>query len=246
MRRADFLQTFVHDALGEFGFVALAAEMAEIQITQLGGHDFLRCFGSGFVGKMSVTAKDSLLEAPRTARTVLQHFHVMIGFEHQCIGGSDAFEHQLGRMAKVGKKTNVRPVRAQQKPHRILGIVRNGKCFNKNVANFKAHAGAEKAEGKFALELKLNFFSGGAVAVNRDVQFLCQRAQAGDVVTVFVCDENAGQIFRRAANGGEPLSNLTEAEARIHEDARLGGFHIGAIAIGAAAQNRQVNSHNGR
>ena len=65
------------------------------------------------------------------------------------------------------------------------------------------------------------------------------------MVAVFVRDENAGEVFRRATDGGETLADLAEAETCIHEDARLGGFHIGAIAAGTAAQNRQVNSHNG-
>ena len=40
--------------------------------------------------------------------------------------------------------------------------------------------------------------------------------------------------------------DLAEAEARIHEDARLGGFHVGAVAAGTAAQDCHVNSHVGR
>ncbi len=46
---ADFLQTLVHDAVGELGTVTFTAKMPEIKVTQFGGHDFLGGIGGIFV-----------------------------------------------------------------------------------------------------------------------------------------------------------------------------------------------------
>src|ERR1039458_4924617 len=89
---ADFLEAVGHDAVGEFGLVALAAQVREVKLAQLGGHDLRGGFGGGFVGQMAVAAENALLEAPRAARTILQHLHVMIGFEHEDVRGADAVE----------------------------------------------------------------------------------------------------------------------------------------------------------
>jgi len=63
------------------------------------------------------------------------------------------------------------------------------------------------------------------------------------VVRVFVSDQNAGEIFRRATDGGEALADLTGAEPGIDQDAGFVGFHVGAIARRSAAKNCEANSH---
>ena len=113
MRRADFLKAFSHDALREFGFVALAAQVAEIQMAELRCHDLLGGISGGFVGKMAVSAENALFQTPRPARTVLQHFHIMIGFKHEGIGVAHAFADEPREVAEVGGKTNARRRRAQ-------------------------------------------------------------------------------------------------------------------------------------
>lgn len=244
MRSADFLEALMHDALRQFRLVALAAQVTEIKMAQFGGHNVLRGIGGRFVGKMAVPSEDSLLKAPRSARAVLQHFHVVIGFQHERVGVAHAFADEPREVAEVGGKSNARRRRAQQKPDRILGVVRNGKRFDENVADFKTRPGGENAAVQFRFELILGGVVRRAVAVNGNAEFFAKRGQTLDVVAVFVRDEDAGEIFRRAANGGEALADLAETETRIHENARLGGFHVGAIAVGTAAQNRQVNSHS--
>jgi hypothetical protein len=62
---ANVLQAFVHHPLGDFRQVAFSAEMTQIKVAQLGGHDFLRGIGGIGVGKMAVTPGDPLFQAPR-------------------------------------------------------------------------------------------------------------------------------------------------------------------------------------
>ena len=75
---ANLLQAIGHDAHGQIGVIAFAAEVAEIQVAQFGAHDLLGGFGGGFVGEMTVAAKDALFEAPGTMRAILQHLDVVI------------------------------------------------------------------------------------------------------------------------------------------------------------------------
>lgn len=97
----------------------------------------------------------------------------------------------------------------------------------------------------FAFESPKSGFLGGAIAVDRKFQFVRKREQTGDVVGVFVRDEDAGEILGRATDRGEALANLAGAEARVHEDAGFVGFHIGAIATGTAAEDGEPNGHRG-
>ena len=107
MGGADFLEAFGHDAVGEFRFVAFAAQVGEIKMTQFGGHDLRGSFGGGLIREMAVTAEDALLQAPRTADTILQHFHVMIGFEDENVRGARALDDQFRHVAEVGDETDV-------------------------------------------------------------------------------------------------------------------------------------------
>ena len=236
--RASFLKPFTDDAVREFRPIAVAAEVAEIQMAQFGGHNLFRGIGRSVVGEMSVPAQDALLQAPRSAGVFLQQFHIVIGFQQEHIGGADAFDDQFGRVAEVGEETNVARRGAQQESDGIGGVVRHGERIHHDVANLEAGARAEDAALPFHLKLEFDGFFREAVAVERDVQFCAEAGEALDVVGVFVRDQDAGQTFRRAADGGKPLANLPAAESGIDEDSRLCGFQIGAVTAGTAAEDR--------
>lgn len=55
------------------------------------------------------------------------------------------------------------------------------------------------------------------------------------MVAVLVRDEDAREVFRGAADGGEALANLAGAESGVDKDAGFIGLHVGAIAGGTAA-----------
>ena len=81
MARPNFLQTFVQDPVGKVRTVALAAEMAKIEVAQLTRHKLLRAISGSFIREVAVPAKDALLKAPRTMGAVLQHLDVVIGLQ---------------------------------------------------------------------------------------------------------------------------------------------------------------------
>src|ERR1017187_6437785 len=74
--------------------------MAEIQMPQVGGHDLLGGVRGSVVREMAVPSKNTLLQTPGTAGTILQHLNVMIRLQHQRMGWANPFEHQPRGMAK--------------------------------------------------------------------------------------------------------------------------------------------------
>ncbi len=81
--RADMMKLLGHDVMGEFGLVAFAAQVGKVKMFQVSGHDLGGGFGGVHVREMPVAAQDALFEAPWTARAILQHFHVVIGFQNK-------------------------------------------------------------------------------------------------------------------------------------------------------------------
>ena len=80
---ATFFEQRLHRAGGERGRVAIAAEMTEHDALDFPGNNCSITAPRGDIGKMSVTRLDALLHRPRPMRIVLQHFFVVVGFDHE-------------------------------------------------------------------------------------------------------------------------------------------------------------------
>jgi len=227
----------------QIGTMAVAAEMAQIELPQLGRDQLFGHLGGCFVGKMAVAAEDALLDAPGAFGVVLQQFEVMVGFEQQHVRGAHAFDDEFGRVAEVGQEADVAVAGAEQKPDRVAGIVRDGESIHQHVADFKGGAGGKDLEFQRQSERGGDGIAGKPVAVDRDAQFRRQAGKALDMVGMLVGDEDAGEAFGRAANGEEALADLASAQAGIDEEAGLVRFEVGAIAAGTAAENGESHGH---
>lgn len=262
MFRADVMQLLGHDVFGDFGFITFAAQVRQIKMLQIVGHDLRGGFGGGDVRQMAVSSENSLLQRPRAAR-VLKHFDVVIRFEHEHVCGANAFGYELGHVAEVGNEADVCRRRAQKKSNRVLCVVRNRKCFDEQIVEFKTVAGLEQSPFEFRDKIFGGFFQAieervartvpaffqcprdgclrFSIAKNWDFKFLGESEQTGNVVGVLMRDENAGKIFWRAANGREALADLARRKAGVNQDAGIFGFEISAIAGRTAAENRKLH-----
>ena len=243
MSGADMMELFGHDIMREFGAIAFAAQVREVKMAQIGGHDLCDGFGGGFVREMAVVAKNSLLEAPRTARAILKHLHVVIGFENEDVRGARAFNDQFCRMAEIGDEPDIADGGVEQITDGVLGVVRDGECVHHHVGDFKARARVEEPAVEFRLQLKFKRLLCGAVAVNGDVEFLRDAGESLNMVGMFVSDENGGEVFRHTADGGEALADLARAEPGVHKYPRLSGFDVGAISARTAAEDGKFDGH---
>ena len=152
MRGADVEKLFGHDVLSGFGGIAFAAKVRQIKLPQSCGHDMRDGLGGGDVGNVAVAAEDALFERPRAARTVLQHLHVVVGFEDEDVRMANAFEDQLGDVTKVGGKADIACTGVEDESNWILRVVREGKSLDVHIADFKACAGFEQPPVNFGFE----------------------------------------------------------------------------------------------
>ena len=191
MGGADTLERFADDGLGECGAVAVAAEVAEVEVPEFRCHDFAGERGCRVVGEVAMPAEDALFGGPRAAGVVLQHLYIVIGFEHEDMGGAHAFDDEVGGMAEIGEEADVPRGGAQEEADGIVGVVRHAESVDREVAEIKGGTGGEESVVERALELSLDGFFGETIAVNGDAQAAGEHAEALSVVGVFVSDENA-------------------------------------------------------
>lgn len=177
-----------------------------------------------------MTSLNALFQTPRTVRTILQHLDVVVRFQHEGVCVADAFRDEPCDVPKVGGETNICGGGAQQETRWVLGIVRNCKCLHGDVANVKTATGNEQSKIRLHPEDALNFFHCGAVAIDRDPQFVGEPAKPHDVIRVLMSDENCGEILRCASDAGEALANLAAAESGVNQDTRFVGFDVRAVS----------------
>ena len=246
VRGTSLRQALAHDAMREFGTVAVAAEVAEVKMLKLGGDDLDCDFGGGFVGKMAVPADDALLDAPRTLRVVLKQLEVVIRFEHQGACAANALNDQLRRVTEVGEKADVPARRAQEKANGIAGIMRHAEGIDAHASHLEGRARAEETELEArSLELLLDGFLGQAVAVDGDVQLRGEHAESLDVVGMFVRDENSAQVFRCPSDPQQSLTDLAGAQTSVDEQTNAVALEMGAVAAGTAGENGKPGRHAG-
>ena len=111
------------------------------------------------------------------------------------------------------------------------------------VADLDRGARLEEAIIEPCVEAERDGVAGEPVAVDRHFELRAQGSESLDMIRVLVCDENAGEAFRRAAEAGEALTDLATAEAGINQQPHVGGFEIGAIAARTAAEDGETNRH---
>lgn len=121
--------------------------------------------------------------------------------------------------------------------------MRDVETLDGDVADFKAFPCSKQPAIKPLAELVFEGFLGGPIAVNGNVKPGAELNQPMNMISVFVRNENAGKVFRRAPDGSEALTNLAQAEPGINQDAGFVGFQISAIAGRTAAENSQTHCH---
>ncbi len=75
-------------------------------------------------------AQDALLKAPWPRGAILEHFDIVVRLQHEGMGGSDPFEHQARRVAKVGQEPDVPGGGAKEETDRVLCVVRDAEGFD--------------------------------------------------------------------------------------------------------------------
>src|ERR1041385_1345930 len=83
--------------------------------------------GYYIVRKMTVTAHDTLLYGPGVWAD-LQHFQIVVGFEHQNVRAAQMKFDGVRNIAEIGNDCDLDALRAETKSDRIDRVVRNRKA----------------------------------------------------------------------------------------------------------------------
>jgi hypothetical protein len=223
--------------VGQFGAIAVAAQVAQVDVPQFRGYDFFRNRGGGLVREVAVTTEDPLFHAPRPAPIVLQELKIMIGLEHEDACLADSFDDEFGGMPKVGEESHVARGSVNEKPDRVVGIVGYRECVDRYISDFKRGPCEKDTAFEPGLELAFDRFLGQTVAEHRDLELNGEVGQSLDMVRVFVGQENAVQRFRGTSDGSEALADLPAAESGVNEQPRFVSFQISAISRGTAPKD---------
>src|ERR1700722_17825239 len=74
MGRANSSQSVADHPTCQFWFIAIQAEVAQVELPQFRGNDLFNQVGCAVIGKMPVPAQNALLQTPGASQIVLQHF----------------------------------------------------------------------------------------------------------------------------------------------------------------------------
>lgn len=187
--RPDRVQTGSDGPPGQLRTIAVAAEMAEIDASQIPFGQLDRHLRRGFVRQVAVTAQDPLLRTPGTPGILLEQPQVVIGLQDQPAGGPDAFQDESRHVPQVGKETQFPCRGCEDETHGIHGIVGNAEGPNFHLAQCKRAPRFKKSERETCLgKLVLDSLPGQPVRIDRDPQFPCQHTQSLYVVAVLMGD----------------------------------------------------------
>ena len=129
--------------------------------------------------------------------------------------------HRIRHVAEIGDNSHLNPLRAEAEAHRIDGIVGNGERIDFELPNRHSCARLERLNDRLTA-LPVDCWGGFVGEVDRNLRLLVHRdtEQSGDMVAVFVRDEDRVELVDVLPDGGEPLPGLQPAETGVDEDAR--------------------------
>ena len=119
--------------------------------------------------------------------------------------------------------------------------MRHGECLHGDVANRKLGTSREDAPVAVSLEwaVATRSFCRQRVAINRHIKFAAENFKSANVITMFVRQKHAIQLFGRDPALGQTQYQLSRAQAAIDKNLAMIGCNQGAISRAAAAEHRQ-------
>ena len=219
--------------------VIVLGKMSEHDVSRVGiealriGQEFADCV----IREVSRAAHHALLDVPGIWAN-LQHFKIVVGFQHQAIGFTQMKFHELGQVAEVGDDGDFRPTRAESESQGIDGVMRNRKWRDFNIADDEPVSGADvfhmveallRALGQNAVYFGVRGFG----EIHRGAPLAEDLREAANMIAMFVRDHDAVESVDQALDCSQPPQRFFFAETRIHQETRPLGFEQRAIARAA-------------
>jgi len=191
------------------------------------------------VRQVPFAAHHALLDGPRVGAD-LEHFEIVIRFQHQQIHAAQMELDGVRDVAQVGYQTYFNALRAKTEAHRINRIVRNCKAVDFDIAHRKRSAGLEAIQARRELAPGDR---GRREASNEDRhrELARERNQTADVIGMLMCDQDRVQHFRIFVDAGEAGQDVALAETGVNQNARFFGADEGGVSRAAAGENANFN-----
>jgi hypothetical protein len=190
--------------------------------------------------QMTKRPADALLERRRIG-ALCKHIGIVIAFQYQRVTATEPCFDMRGDVTGVGEQTE--PARAVGK-HELAGLTR--------IVRHRVGMHGNGVDGKI-------FMSGEAPALreaacfrraecgvrpgrepNRNTVLARQRADAVDVIAVFVGDQDGVQFTGFATETRETAFSFFQRKAAVHQDRRLPAFDQQPVAAAAAAEQGEA------
>ncbi len=232
-------QSFLGRDAGYVRIVIVLGKMREHDVSRV-GIEALRIgekFADRMIREVPRAAHHALLNVPGIWAD-LQHFKIVVGFQHQAIGFAQMKFHELRKIAEVGHDGDFCPTRAESKSQRVDRVMRNRKWRDFNIADDEPVSGADVFHMVEALLRTLGqnavyFGVRGFGEIHRSAPLAEDLREAADMIAMFVGDDDAVETIDQALDGREPPQRFFFAETRIHQETRSLGFEQSAIARAA-------------
>src|SRR5215472_267675 len=168
-------------------------------------------------------AHHSLFHRPRIWAPA-QHLQVMVGFDHQHVATAQMILHTAWHVSQISADSDFYTFAAKREANRVDGIMGNGKGSNGYVADLEGASCFKR------LQPLQNDAVAGAIAriaairlvcsasdIDRNLQTLGEYMQSGDVVTMFMRDQNRVDALRRLSTGCQTPQQLSARQSGIHQ-----------------------------
>lgn len=174
-----------------------------------------------FIRQVPSPAHDSLLHRPGI-RPVFQHPEIVIRFEQQQIHAAQMHLDGIRHVAKIRYDANANTFGGDGIADWVNGIVRDREARNLELAYGKPAAGLKAFQPRrdFA---PIDRRRSSMREIDRNMELLRKRNQAADMVAMLMSDQDAVELFNALANRGQPLRDLSPAQARIDKYTSLAG-----------------------
>ena len=165
----------------------------------------------------------------------------MIGFEQKHVGAPQMELDGFGHVAQVGGDADAHALGFEAEAHRVDGVVRDAEALHFDIADPEAGAGLEGLQARRRNGAPVDGGGGQARQVDHGADALLagQHRKTGDVIGVFVGDQDGVDGLERFTDRGEAFAQFAHAEAGVDQNARIFGGQEGGVAGTAAGQHAE-------
>ena len=130
----------------------------------------------------------------------------------------------------------------KHEPERIHGVVRHGERLQRDIADRKLSASRKQSPVPTSLReiTGSKRLSREPIAVNRQIDFVAENFKTADVICVFMCENNAVELFRCDAALLETQNDLPRAQTAINENLAVRGGNQGTVSRAPATEHGQA------